>query len=113
MEIKNENRPWGSFRQFTNDNLSAVKIIKVKAGARLSLQYHEKRDEFWLVMSGHPVITIGEETKMVSPGDEFFITKKMKHRIAGSQDDVEILEIAYGDFDEDDIVRIEDDFGRV
>jgi mannose-1-phosphate guanylyltransferase/mannose-1-phosphate guanylyltransferase/mannose-6-phosphate isomerase len=113
MNIIDDERPWGSFRQFTSNEISTVKILRVKAGQKLSLQYHKKREEFWVVLSGNPSITIGEETKIANPQDEFFITQESVHRIAAPTNDVEILEIAFGEFDEQDIVRIEDAYGRV
>lgn len=113
MNIIDDERPWGSFRQFTSNEISTVKILRVKAGQKLSLQYHTKREEFWVVLSGNPSITIGEETKTANPQDEFFITQESVHRIAAPENDVEILEIAFGEFDENDIVRIEDAYGRI
>ncbi len=112
MNIQNDTRPWGSFRQFTSNEVTTVKILSVTAGQKLSLQYHHKRNEFWRVLSGNPSITIGEETRIAKQGDEFYIDAKAVHRIGAPTDDVEILEIAFGDFDENDIVRIEDAYGR-
>ncbi len=105
-------RPWGKFEQFTHNEITTVKIITVKADGVLSLQYHHNREEFWRVISGHPKVTIGEETISAKPGDEFKIEKMQHHRLAGGGDEAQILEIAYGDFDEEDIVRIEDIYGR-
>lgn len=113
MHIKESTRPWGNFRQFTENEPTTVKIIRVTKGNQLSLQYHLKRDEFWLVLSGNPLLTINEKPVQATPNDEYFITKTTNHRIAAPTDDVAILEIAFGDFDEDDIVRIEDAYGRV
>jgi mannose-6-phosphate isomerase-like protein (cupin superfamily) len=113
MNIKKDIRPWGSFRQFTENEASTIKIIKVEAGKKLSLQYHDKRDEFWVVLSGDPVISIGETVKQATAGEEFFIPKKTNHRIEAPENKVQILEIAFGDFEENDIVRIEDDYGRI
>ena len=106
-----EERPWGDFTRFTWNELSTVKIIKVKKGEAFSLQYHNNREEFWRVISGTGLATIGEETRNVSAGDEIFIPKNTNHRMQGISD-VEFLEIAFGDFDESDIVRLEDKYGR-
>ncbi len=113
MKIINDNRPWGSFRQFTHNEISTVKIISVEAGHQLSLQYHHKRSEFWVILSGHPRITVGEKVKIAQEGEEFFISPKTIHRIEAPEDNSQILEISFGDFDENDIVRIEDAYGRV
>lgn len=113
MDIKNQNKPWGFFRQYTHNELSTVKLICVKAGSRLSLQYHKNREEFWRVISGNPILVIGKNIIKASSGDEFFIAKEIKHRIEACNKDVYIMEISFGNFDENDIIRVEDDFGRV
>lgn len=105
-------RPWGSFIQFTHNETSTVKIIIVKPGEELSLQYHTKRKEFWRILSGNPIVTIGEEKIHATTGQEFVISEKVQHRINGGETGTEILEISTGTFDEDDIIRIEDRYGR-
>jgi len=80
----------------------------------LSLKYHNYRIDFWYILSGHPVLTIGDKKINANPGDEFMIKKLEKHRIEAKDDSVQILEISYDDnFNEDDIIRIEDKYGRV
>jgi mannose-6-phosphate isomerase-like protein (cupin superfamily) len=113
MDIKNDDRPWGSFRQFTHNEATTVKILRVDDGQRLSLQYHNERSEFWVVLSGNPKLTIGDKIEQAKKGDEFFIPAKTKHRIEAPNGKVEMLEIAFGNFNEDDIVRIDDAYGRV
>lgn len=108
-----EKRPWGEFRQFTKNESTTVKTILVRKGEALSLQYHAKRSEFWIILKGSPEITINEKVVVAKPGDEFVIPIQAKHRVRALDEDVEFLEIAEGDFDEDDIVRIEDAYGRV
>ena len=105
-------KPWGQFEQFTHNELSTVKIISVDSNSSLSLQYHNHRSEFWRVLSGHPILTIGEKKINAKPGDEFTIKELEKHRIETKEDSVQILEISYGDFDENDIIRLEDKYGR-
>lgn len=112
MNISDDHRPWGNFRRFTAGESTTVKILFVKAHERFSLQYHNNRDEFWRVLSGSPDITIDEKTEKAEVGDEFFITRGTKHRISAGQTDTSVLEIAFGDFDEEDIVRLEDDYHR-
>ncbi len=101
-----EERPWGRFRRFTLNDPSTVKVISVHAGASLSLQYHNERSEFWHVISGHPTIRIGDTIVEAKPGDEFTVPVKAIHQIAAPKDDVEILEIAFGNFREEDITRL-------
>jgi mannose-6-phosphate isomerase-like protein (cupin superfamily) len=107
-----EERPWGKFRKFTENEVSTVKILSVKKGEAFSLQQHQHRNEFWRVLSGDPDITIGEETIKAKVADEFNIPPGIHHRISASRNDVEILEISRGKFDEEDIKRIEDKYGR-
>lgn len=106
-------RPWGDFRQFTQNENTTVKIISIKPESSLSLQYHNHRSEFWHILSGHPVVTIGEKKISANSGDEFFIAEKEKHQIEAKEEPVQFLEISYGDFDEEDIVRLEDKYGRI
>src|ERR1700679_216618 len=112
LETYTEKRPWGNFEQFTHNESSTVKIITVNAGEELSLQYHEKRSEFWKVLSGNPTITSGDKVIQAKPGDEFFQQAKQNHRIQAGTIEARILEVAFGTFDEDDIVRLEDKYGR-
>lgn len=112
MEKRLEVRPWGNFTRYTHNEPSTVKIITVLPNQQLSLQYHEKREEFWRVLRGVATLIVGDKTIQANPGDEFYIKKGEKHRIAATGDEVEILEISFGDFDESDIVRLEDKYGR-
>lgn len=112
MESTTTKRPWGSFICFTNNETSTVKLLFVSKGQKLSLQYHKKRDEFWRIVSGSPEIVIGEEVYKANVGEEFNVAFNTKHRISAPNDDVVILEISKGEFDEDDIVRLEDIYGR-
>lgn len=113
MNPETTKRPWGSFTRFTNNEPSTVKLLYVNHGEVLSLQYHNKREEFWKVIKGNPEITIGDEVVGAKEDDEFFIATGVKHRISAPENNVVILEISKGEFDESDIVRIEDKYGRV
>lgn len=105
-------KPWGNFREFTLNQSSTVKIIHVDAGQSLSLQTHVGRSEFWKIIKGSASITIGNEMKDGKEGDEFFVPESTAHRIEAGASSVDVLEIALGQFDENDIVRIEDKYGR-
>lgn len=107
-----ENRPWGNFERFTLNEKTTVKIVAVNAGEAISLQTHEHRDEFWRVIKGSGVIRIGENDNQSNAGDALFCPRGSEHRIAGGPDGISILEIAFGDFDENDINRLEDRYGR-
>lgn len=107
-----EERPWGSFEQFTKQEASTVKILHVAAGKRFSLQRHKEREEFWRVIEGSGTLVVGDETREVSVGDEALIVKGALHRLTGGPNGIKVLEISFGTFDENDIERVEDDFGR-
>ncbi len=107
-----EQRPWGYFERFTHNAASTVKIIHIKKGETLSLQLHHHRSEFWRVLRGSPLIEIGDMKKAAAEGESFICPVETAHRLSAPHDDVEILEIATGDFDEQDIVRIEDKYKR-
>ena len=112
MKIKKEKRPWGGFQQFTLNEKSTVKILTIKPRKRFSLQYHNKREEFWRVLDNPAKVTIGNKTFTAKKGDEIKIKKKTNHRIEALDKEVNVLEVSLGTFNEKDIIRIEDDFGR-
>ena len=112
LEPFTEKRPWGGFREFVENEKNTVKILFIKKGEAFSLQGHHYRSEFWRVLSGKPDITIGDKIVRAKVGDEFEIPPEMSHRISASINDVEVLEISRGKFDENDIERIEDKYGR-
>lgn len=108
-----EERPWGNFERFTLNEPSTVKVITVNPGEELSLQQHEHRDEEWRILAGAGAVTIGERRTEVRPGDEFFVARGMHHRVSAGPAGLVFLEIALGQFDEGDITRFEDRYGRV
>ncbi len=112
-KIYEEERPWGKFRKFTENTLSTVKIITVNPNKKLSLQSHQKRGEFWKVVSGSGIFEIDKKRYEVKSGDEKYIPKGCLHRIEALNEEFVILEISTGEFDENDIVRFEDDYGRI
>ncbi|MGC9605815.1 MAG: phosphomannose isomerase type II C-terminal cupin domain [Minisyncoccia bacterium] len=107
-----EERPWGEFTEFTRNKPSTVKLITVRPGEALSLQCHSMRDEFWRVISGEGIAEIGKVRMPAQAGGEFFIPRGTYHRLEGGASPLTVLEIALGAFDDDDIVRLEDRYGR-
>lgn len=106
-------RPWGNFRQFNLNTPVTVKILTVSPSAKLSLQSHNKRAEFWHVISGDGIMEIGENKYNVSAGDEQSIAIGVKHRLIAGPSGIRVLEVAVGDFLEiEDEVRYEDEYGR-
>ncbi len=113
IDIYEEERPWGHFRRFTENTPSTVKIITVKPNEELSLQSHAHRAEFWRVLSGNGAWEVDNNTHDLNVGDEKFIPLGVQHRLIAGENGIEILEIALGSFDEGDITRYEDKYGRV
>src|SRR5690606_31814409 len=113
MEIYSESRPWGRFVKFHENKPCTVKLIHVNANSRLSLQYHNKRSELWRVVKGIAAVELDGKSILLTEGETLMIPRKAKHRLGALDRDCVILEIAYGKFEESDIVRIEDDYQRV
>jgi len=111
MKKYKEKRPWGGFEQFTLNEKSTVKILTVKSKQAPSLQTHKNRAEFWRILEGTGKATVGNRTIRVKPGDELMIKKKQKHTVEATKT-LKILEISFGKFDEKDIIRIKDKYGR-
>src|SRR5918994_7619370 len=110
MEVE---KPWGKFEQYTHNMLSTVKVITVDPGSSLSLQYHHWRDELWVVLDDGAEIQLGDTFFRPRGGERIFIPRTTVHRLSAVDDrPVRILEISFGKFDEDDIVRLDDVYGR-
>jgi mannose-1-phosphate guanylyltransferase/mannose-1-phosphate guanylyltransferase/mannose-6-phosphate isomerase len=107
-----EERPWGNFERFTLNEASTVKIITVSPGEAFSLQSHRHRSEFWHIISGAGTITLDEKKTVVHAGDNFFSPEGHEHRMEAGTEGIQFLEIAFGEFDEGDIIRVEDRYGR-
>jgi mannose-1-phosphate guanylyltransferase/mannose-1-phosphate guanylyltransferase/mannose-6-phosphate isomerase len=107
-----EERPWGQELWVSSEKPSMVKILTVNPSQSLSLQYHHHRDEFWHVLSGNGTAIIGEKKILLRAGDDHFVAREIKHRLETSDSPLVVLELAFGDFDQNDIVRLEDRYGR-
>jgi mannose-6-phosphate isomerase len=110
-----DSRPWGSWHILDEADGFKVKRLVVTPGSRLSLQRHEHRAEHWVVVQGTATCTVGEETVVLDPGASVDIEVGQAHRIANQGDEtLVIIEVQRGSYTgEDDIVRLEDDYGRV
>jgi mannose-6-phosphate isomerase len=110
--VVEDHRPWGRFRRYTHGEPTTVKLITVEAEQGLSLQRHEHRDELWVVLDPGLRVRIGDEVIDAEVGDEFFIPRGTVHRASGGERTVRFLEVAFGRFEESDIERLEDRYGR-
>jgi mannose-6-phosphate isomerase len=109
-----DHRPWGSYTVLDDEATFKVKRIEVLPGKRLSYQRHARRSEHWFIVDGTAVVTLDGERREVSSGDAVDVPVGTDHRIENASDrPVVFVEVQHGDyFGEDDIVRLEDDYGR-
>jgi len=107
-------RPWGTYVTLKREDGYQVKRITVAPGQKLSLQYHHKRAEHWVVTQGKAIVQVGDEEFETRPGEYRFIPLGEKHRLTNIGDsELVLIEVQVGDYlGEDDIVRIEDIYGR-
>jgi mannose-1-phosphate guanylyltransferase/mannose-6-phosphate isomerase len=107
-------RPWGSYERLDAGNGFQVKHIIVKAGAKLSLQRHQKRAEHWTVVSGRAIVTCDDKVFPLGENQSTFIPLGTKHRLENpGTTPLHVIEVQYGGYlGEDDIVRFEDSYGR-
>ena len=112
--MDSEQRPWGSWHVLDEGPGYKVKRIEVYPGQRLSYQTHEHRAEHWSVVRGTATCTLDGETVELKTGGSLDVGVGVPHRIANLHDeDLVVIEVQRGDYTgEDDIVRIEDDYGR-
>jgi mannose-6-phosphate isomerase len=107
-------KPWGHELHWAKTDRYVGKILHVKAGHALSLQYHNRKDETMYLYSGKMVLETEQEGQRVrwemSPGDSVHITPKTVHRITAIED-CDVLEVSTPDLD--DVVRLEDRYGRI
>jgi mannose-6-phosphate isomerase-like protein (cupin superfamily) len=108
-----DDRPWGRWEEYLNEPGYRVKRIIVHPGKRLSLQKHQWRSEHWVIVEGEGAFTLESETRQVSTGDVLFIPIGGIHRIEnGGAEKLVLIETQLGICLEDDIIRLEDDWGR-
>jgi mannose-1-phosphate guanylyltransferase len=108
-------RPWGTYTVLEAGPGFKIKRIEVKPGASLSLQLHHRRTEHWVVVRGTARVTCGERVFDLPKGESTFIPVETMHRLENrASDPLAIIEVACGDYiEEDDIVRFDDKYGRV
>jgi len=105
-------RPWGAFRQFAHNSEVTVSLMSVREGQRLSLQSHRGRAELWIVLDPGAVIQVNDEIMRPDVGSEIWIPAGARHRLAAEGRPVRVLEVAFGDWQQDDITRYDDDYHR-
>ena len=113
---KKVERPWGTYEIITKGNGFQVKRLIINPDSRLSLQWHRHRDETWVIVRGVAEIEVDKNKKNLGRGENIFVARTITHRINNISvvEPLEIIEVQTGDYlGEDDIERLEDDYGRI
>ena len=105
-------RPWGGFDVFALNTRASVKIITVAPGGRLSLQRHTLRAETWVVLDPGLEVVVGGRTWVAEVDEIVHVPRGAVHRMTATAGRVRVLEVVLDPFDEEDIVRLEDAYGR-
>jgi len=106
-------KPWGKVYDWFSGEHFIVSQFTLREGARTSLHLHENQSHFWFVESGNGELMIEETTFLIGPGDSIYIDTEQIHRLSAMFCDMVIFEVTSGLIDENDVVRFEDDYGRV
>lgn len=108
-------RPWGNYNDIDEEDRFRVKRIVVNPGGKLSLQKHQHRSEHWVVVQGTATVTRGEEVSILTENQSTYIPKGVVHRLENTEaEPLHLIEVQVGDYvGEDDIVRLDDTYGRV
>ena len=106
-------KPWGAYTDIYRTPTTVFKQINLKPGGAISYQFHKEREEFWYISSGQGIMKINEEEVYAKAGDTFYMNKMDRHMIENTGDlMLTIMEMQCGQCREDDIVRLEDKYGR-
>lgn len=105
-------RPWGSFKQYAHNEEVTVSLMTVTPEQRLSLQSHTGRAELWIVLDDGAAVQIDDDILHPKAGDEIWIPVQARHRLSSTGPTVRVLEVAFGNWQQADITRYEDDFQR-
>jgi mannose-6-phosphate isomerase len=112
--LEKSERPWGRYEVLQEGATYKVKSIHVAIGKRLSYQRHQKRSEHWYVTQGTGEVTLDGKISPISPGSVIAVPQGVLHRVHNTGSiELIFVEVQTGSyFGEDDIERVEDDFGR-
>ena len=113
QEITTVEKPWGGFIQYVLNQPVTVKILEIRAGEQVSYQYHHQRSELWIPLDEGACLKLDGKVQRPKPMEPVFIPQGAKHQLIGESKDYRILEISFGHFDEEDIVRLSDKYGRI
>lgn len=107
-------RPWGAWEVLAVDSAYVVKRLTIKPGQRISLQFHRRRSENWIIAEGRARVQVGETVTTMKAGASVHVPRRVVHRLANvGRNPLVIIEVQRGTLlDERDIVRLDDDHGR-
>jgi len=111
-QIQLVTRPWGSFKQYAHNQDVTVSLMTVTSGQRLSMQSHTGRAELWIIVDNGAIVQVNDTTHYPGAGDEIWIPAGAKHRLSSNGSDVRVLEVAFGNWQQEDITRYDDDYNR-
>ena len=108
-------KPWGSYQTFEKDKDYLIKMITVNPGEKLSLQSHQHRSEYWLIISGIATVECDGKTSHLKRNESILIPQGSKHRLSNKNKEIlKVLEAQFGDrLIESDIIRYQDKYNRV
>ena len=112
MPVKRVDRPWGSFNQYAFNQEVTVSLMTVQPGQRLSLQSHTGRSELWIVLDEGAEIIVDDQVIHPKVMEEIWIPVGAKHRLSSLGTEVRVLEVAFGNWQQEDILRFSDDYQR-
>jgi mannose-6-phosphate isomerase len=113
--LEHDERPWGEYTVLDDRDDHKVKRIVVRPGSRLSYQRHARRSEHWFVVAGTALVTLDGADCRLGAGEAVDVPVGVAHRVENvGATDLVFIEVQHGTyFGEDDIVRLEDDYGRL
>lgn len=111
-EVDQVVRPWGSFKQYAHNQEVTVSLMTVSPQQRLSLQSHTGRAELWIVLDDGAAVQVDDEIFYPVAGDEIWIPANSRHRLSSTGPTVRVLEVAFGNWQQADITRYDDDYAR-
>lgn len=109
-------RPWGSYTVLDSGKNYQVKQLMINPNQKISLQYHKHRSETWTIVEGVAEVQIGDEIKTLHPSESIFIPANVNHRLTNplNFESLKVIEVQTGRYlEEDDIIRLEDDYKRL
>ena len=114
LDTDRTQRPWGWFETLAEGDGYRVKRLLIASGQRISLQRHHHRCEQWVVVAGQGLLSLDDRLSPLVAGSTVQIPLGAVHRAAAQRGDLEIIEVQRGSWlSEEDIERLEDDFGRI